>query len=180
MCLSCNDVRALDKSISCFMCLKQFHAIFRGDGGSCNNINCNKTFLDQFNKRIEKNSLYEGNFLFVCSPCKTNHEHKDAASLKSHVHCLERKVDSMESSLTEIKSLLRQPATDNTSPIHRPQTQNPTPPINIWNDSTRTSKMCKNLEIAVKSTNNQAPLVDIEKLVVDNGIRINPNCLCPS
>ena len=29
MCLSCNDVRALDKSISCFMCLKQFHAICR-------------------------------------------------------------------------------------------------------------------------------------------------------
>ena len=60
MCLSCNDVRALDKSISCFICLKQFHAICRGDGGSCNNINSNKTFLDQFNKRIEKNSLYEG------------------------------------------------------------------------------------------------------------------------
>ena len=135
MCLSCNDVRALDKSISWFMCLKQFHAICREDGGFCNNIDCNKTFLDQFNKRIEKNSLYEGNFLFVCSPCKTNHEHKDAASLQSHVHCLERKVDSMESSLTEIKSLLRQPATDNTSPIHTPQTQNPTPPINIWNDS---------------------------------------------
>ena len=33
--------------------------------------------------------------------------------------------------------------------------------------------MCENLEIAVKSTNNQAPLVDIEILVVDNGIRIN-------
>ena len=77
------------------------------------------------------------------------------------VHCLERKVDSMESSRTEIKSLLRQPATDNTSPIHTPQTQNPTTPINIWNDSTRTSKMCENLEIAVKSTNNQVPLVDI-------------------
>ena len=58
MCLSCNDVRAQDKSISCFLSLKQFHAICRGDGGSCNNINCNKTFLDQFNKRIEKNSLY--------------------------------------------------------------------------------------------------------------------------
>ena len=79
----------------------------------------------------------------------------------------------MESSLTEFESLLRQPATDNTSLIHTPHTQNPTPPINIWNVSTRTSKMCENLEIAVKSTNNQAPLVDIEKLVVDNGIRIN-------
>ena len=79
----------------------------------------------------------------------------------------------MESSLTEITSLLRQPAIDNTSPIHRPQTQNPTLPINIWNDNTRTIKMCENLEIAVKSTTNQAPLVDIEKLVVDNGIRIN-------
>ena len=33
MCLSCNDVRALDKSISCFMCLKKFHAICRGNGG---------------------------------------------------------------------------------------------------------------------------------------------------
>ena len=33
--------------------------------------------------------------------------------------------------------------------------------------------MCENLEIAVNSTNNQVPLVDIEKLVVDNGIRIN-------
>ena len=62
-------------------------------------------------------------------------------------------------------------ATDNTSTIHTPQTQNPTPPINIWNDSARTSKMCENLEIAVKSSNNQAPLVDIEKLVVDKGQR---------
>ena len=46
--------------------------------------------------------------------------------------------------------------------------------------------MCENLEIAVKSTNNQAPLVDIEILVVDNGIRkntlihLNLNSLKPS
>ena len=32
MCLSRNDVRALDRSIACFMCAKQFHAICQGDG----------------------------------------------------------------------------------------------------------------------------------------------------
>ena len=32
MCLSRNDVHALDRSIACFMCAKQFHAICQGDG----------------------------------------------------------------------------------------------------------------------------------------------------
>ena len=179
MCLSCNNVRALDRSIACFMCSKQFHAICRGDGlnGSLNNVNCNQTFHNQFTKRIEKNDVFQGIFLFICSPCKTDYEHKNAASLQSHVHCLERKVDNMESSLSEIKSLLTRNNVEQVSNVQNtPVLPHDTDtPRNCWEDTTRANTMRDNLEIAIdyKPSDDQTPFADVEKLVLDNGIRIN-------
>ena len=171
MCLSCSDVQALEKSIPCFMCNKKFHAICREDGASLVNVNCNKTFLDQFSKRNEKNDSYEGHFLFICDPCKTNHEIKNAGSMQSHVHCLERKVDNMESSLAEIKSLLSSQG-KKTSSTDLETVPNPQTSKNPWNNPSRTNKMRENLEIAVThtSTNEAAPFKEIGKLVVENGI----------
>ena len=73
---------------------------------------------------------------FICSPCKTDYEHKKAASLQLHVHCLECKVDNMEGNLSEIKFLLTRNNVEQVTNVQNTPvpSQDTNTPRNNWED----------------------------------------------
>ena len=128
------------KSVECLLCHKSFHAISRSNSGGVQNILCNKTFLDQFLKRAEKNDTFSGVFSFVCDTCLTNHEQKQAGSLKSHVQVLEQKVESMESNIQEIKSLLinkNKSCQNNQESLPLQENNSSKSHLSVWDDEAR-------------------------------------------
>ena len=178
ICSACGDEDALDKCVTCLLCNQNFHAICKSDNGNFKNILCNNTFLGQYTKRSEKTDSFSGTFCFICDPCLTDHEQKQAASLKAHVQALERKVDSMESNLTEIKDLIvnqQNPVLEQVSascPDKLPSTSG-----NPWCDGEGMKKVKSSIPIIVKmdSSGNTVSDTELEKIVTDNKIHVEQN-----
>ena len=178
MCLACGDINTEDRSIECLLCHKTFHAICRSSSGGMQNVLCTKTFFDLFVKRVEKNDTFSGVFSFVCDTCLTNHEQKQASSLKSHVQVLEQKVESMESNIKDIKSLLM----DKNKSSQNSQESIPVNEINLsssspssaWNNEAGLKKVKSFTPIIVKKNSSGAhvPDSDLEKIVTDNKIQV--------
>ena len=181
-CLACGDEDAFDKCVSCLLCNHSFHAICKSDNGVSQNILCNKTFLEQFSKRVEKNDTFPGTFCFVCDPCLTSHEQKQAASVKAHVQTLERKVESMESNLSEIKNLLISQQHVTPSAAHSPNS-----PISCqdtssvktspWDDAAGLKRVKSKIPVIVKSGTSGAYVPDaaLEKIITENKIHVEQN-----
>ena len=67
ICTSCFDINAVEKSVKCELCNTLFHAMCRLANGGMSPILSNKTFLDHYKKRIEKEDM-PGTFCFICDP----------------------------------------------------------------------------------------------------------------
>ena len=171
ICESCKDDEATDRAVICLFCDKQFHAICKISDKYQNNT-CNKTFFDQYSRRMGNSSL-QGSFNFICSPCMTTFEQQRAANLQSHVQTLERKVDTMECSLREIKEILTcQKPHPHVAPQQLPE---PMKPSNPWLDREGLEKIKSKVPLIVKKTQsgNDVPETAIEKIVMDNNIQVD-------
>ena len=92
--------------VCCIICKTKFHA-----AGCSNDIDiCTHSFLNQFKPHVDKvtpkYAARPGNFMFMCDSCMTEFEIKMASKEQSKVDDLEKKVDKLESGLSEIKELL--------------------------------------------------------------------------
>ena len=93
--------------VSCLICKCKFHAT-----GCSNDIDiCTPTFLNTFKlfseKSAPKYAARPGNFHFICDGCQTRFEINKASTDSEKVDSLTMKVNNLESSLSEIKSILR-------------------------------------------------------------------------
>ena len=176
-CSACGDENALDKCVSCLLCNKSFHAICRLENGGSDNILCNQTFLGQFSKRLDKKDSFSGSFCFICDPCLTDHEHKQAVSLQAHVHTLERKIEFMGSNLAQIKDLIvNQGARIPVPAPVPPHTVNASlPESNIWNNNEGLKRVKSKTPIIVKMNSAGTTVADsdLEKIITENKIQVD-------
>lgn len=103
-CTTC-DKSGIGCSVTCFMCLKKFHAI------NCSvpsNI-CTQTYLNSFTPLSEKTGVNDqrpGNFKFICDICMTKFEKKQARNTSDEFTSLQNQVNKLDESMKDIKKLL--------------------------------------------------------------------------
>ena len=104
VCVTC-EKSAFGASVTCFMCLKKFHAV----GCSVSSNICTQTFLNSFTPLCGKtgvNGQKPGNFKFVCDICMTQFEQKQARNTSDEFTCLKNQVNKLDKSMADIKQLL--------------------------------------------------------------------------
>ena len=175
-CNACGDENAFEKSVKCLFCHHDFHALCRGDEGKIFPSLCNKTFFDLFSKRNVNSSSLAGCFPFVCTPCMTKFETREAASVKKHVFSLEERMKSMEGNIETIKSLLSQKPTPQDKQ-QVPTTSSSTllqPSENPWSNTQRLQAVRSKLPLVIKKSTggDSLPDADIEKIVRENNILV--------
>ena len=174
-CNACGDENAAEKSLKCLFCHHDFHALCRGDEGKTVPSLCNKTFYDQFAKRTVNSSSLSGCFPFVCSPCMTKFEQREAASVKKHVYSLEERMKSMEGNIETIKHLLSQkPASQDNPQVPVAPTSTHLQRDNPWMNQQRTKALKNKLPLVIKKSSGgeSLPDSDIEKIVLENNILV--------
>ena len=179
-CPNCPAENATENSVCCLFCGRCFHATcIKASSTSRKDFladnPCSKTFFDQFKANVQGKSKSKrpGNFVFVCDPCLTHHEHRNASDIRSHVCSLEKKVEVMESTLTEIKSLLVAKNTDSTAIQSGPNSKatSESPWFNdkrmetVRSPSTRAALVINKDESGISAS-------EIEKIVVDHKIPV--------
>ena len=181
-CVSCNDLNAQEKSVSCFLCKNSFHAVCREENGTLVNKLCNRTFLDHYSKRLDRKDCFDGSFCFICDLCLTDFEEKRAGNLQSHVHSLENRMRSMEANLTDIKNLLKAqcntgntpPPADDMSPSTEQTTELVNASSNPWNDKARMQLVKSRVAMVVEKSDLGDSIAKdtLKKIVLDNNILI--------
>ena len=105
-CSTC-EKSALNTCVTCFLCLKKFHAYGCSDPSS---TICNQTFLNSFKPLNEKtgvNSSRPGNFLFVCDFCMTDFEQKRSMMLSDKFSCLQNQINKVDERMSEVVKLIQ-------------------------------------------------------------------------
>ena len=107
ICVTC-DKSAMGSSVTCFMCLKKFHAV----GCTVSSSICTQTFLNLHVPLSEKTGVNDqrpGNFKFVCDICMTEFEKKQARRTSDEFTSLQNQVNKLDKSMKDIKELLMNP-----------------------------------------------------------------------
>ena len=119
-----------------------------------------------------------GNFVFVCDECITKHEENKASNVDMHVSTLNKRVTSMESSLSEIKALLERPCKpkEPCPTTHPNQSNGSSITENVWNDSER-MKVVKSktpVKLVINKSDSDSSLSDkdLEKIIVNSSIPV--------
>ena len=181
VCSTCNSSDAHQKTVWCLLCNANFHAICKINDTTLPDNICTESFYKSFCTVTSKagvNAKRTGNFVFVCDTCLTKHEQGVAADTKSHVKCLETKIDSLESDITVIKNiLLNNPKPSSNPPDTATATIEKPTADNIWDDDVRVANLRTKVELVIDKV---IPKTDIENIVLDNGIHVHRTYNNPS
>ena len=146
-CVSCNDSEAIDSSLICMFCLGSFHAVCRnlGTDKSGTDVICSRSFYKNYVQVIGDGvySSRPGNFPFVCDVCQTNFEINRVATQDKKVDKIDRRVDSLIKSISEIKTALANPLQV------KPTTPSPTED-KINKIDTRLDKLSESVDTIIK------------------------------
>ena len=173
-CLACNKLSSQTEHVQCFACKNLFHGI-------CNNATADekiatKTMVNSFLLSSTKN-----NFLFFCDKCLTQLEISSSGSDSQRINLLETKMNTIDTQLQEITSMLKSNASKPATPAI-PRHAAPPPPSrdNIWfnPDKLATVKAPSPKAVLVVSKNpdqkvNTENQIVVEKAVVENQIRLD-------
>ena len=184
ICGNCSVKSTPEDSVCCLLCDNSFHALcyeLKDNKKVYHNDNaCTQTFFTLFQKACstKKNSTSRfGNFVFVCDPCLTAREQRNATNVNAHVHSLEQKMSSMETDISTIKELL---ISHSTAPLNPPSPNVPLPsqpnltPDNPWNDSDRVQKLRHPATVVIHDDSGECvPLPDLENIITKNSIEAN-------
>jgi len=180
-CTSCGDAAAKETSLKCLCCSSLFHAVCTTAKGEKKGaeIICSKSFFSTYNTLIES-QVYKtrpGNFPFICNPCMTSFEQKQASTQESKVDVIDKRVTTLANSMEEMKSLLNQvinntkenasKATDpdhNTKPCSKSHVEEKP---NAWNRSILYTDVLKN------KNGSNIKQAEVDTLLIDNAILVD-------
>lgn len=176
-CSSCDNDSASEQSVCCLLCNMQFHVLCKDHQGKVLSDNiCSASYYKQYVPRSVNIGKRLGNFVFVCDPCLTKHEQKVASDTKSHVKSLERKIDSLESDIADIKSILVNNNHSPSSTVTSVSTSSNQAPDNIWDDKERVKNLRSKVELVVEKSCDKDKIIsnsDIENIVLNNAIHVH-------
>ena len=140
ICVSCNDIEALDTSFNCLFCSEKFHAVCKAAGKdkTGTEVICTRSFWTQWCQATGEGiySKRRGNFHFVCNVCQLSLQVRSVATQDKKINSIDRRVNSLTKSIDQIKEVL-------TSPVKVPDSTHEN--INISFDN-RLEKLSKSVE----------------------------------
>ena len=170
-------------TVCCHFCDYKFHALCTDNESKVLSDNiCTKSFFDAFVTRKSTtgvNSKRKGNFVFVCDPCMTKREDFVASDTKSHVKSLETKIESLESDISEIKSILlkgshvQAPTSEHSNP-HSPVPVTSTCIKNPWDNIEKVKNLRSNAKLIIggDEPGKNISKSDLEAIAVDNKLPV--------
>lgn len=169
-CSSCGNQSVELEHVKCFSCDNLFHAV-------CSNATSEEKVATQTTVRNFLNNSTKKNFLFFCDACLTTLEMNHAGEDSQRIHLLERKMNTIDSQLKEICSMLKSPQAKPVENPPKPRNSPDISSINFWNDTEKLSKVRAPPSAAVlvvpkipDQTAQEANKMVIEKAVVDHHI----------
>ena len=168
-CSSCGNVSIQSEHVKCFSCNCLFHAV-------CNSATADEKFAT---KTMIHNFLLpstKNNFLFFCDICVTKLEISATDSDSQRINLLETKMNTIDSQLKEITSLLVNSNSKKDAPASHKKVETKQP-TGFWSDVVKLDKASappsKALLVIPKNPDVQAHNENrdiIEKTIVDNQI----------